>query len=141
MALEFYTYNSTKRVLIPYFDTKVNAGFPSPAQDYSELTIDLNEHLIQHPASTFIVRVNGDSLKDEGIDNNSILVVDRSEPYKKGAIAIVNIDNEFTIKKIERREGKYYLVGANKTFQPILINEDIELFIWGIVTWVLNPKY
>lgn len=141
MALEFYTYNSSKKVLIPYYDVKVNAGFPSPAQDYSELTIDLNEHLIQHPASTFIVRVNGDSLKDEGIDSKSILVVDRSEAYKKGAIAVVNIDNEFTIKKIEKVEGKYYLVGANKAFQPILINEDIELFIWGIVTWVLNPKY
>lgn len=139
--MEFFKYHPKKKVLIPLVETKVNAGFPSPAQDYLEQKLDLNEHLVKHPSSTFIIKVNGDSMTGEGIFDRSLLVVDRSLTYKKNSIVIACVDNEFTVKKIDRIKGKYYLISANKDFEPILVDEDNELLVWGIVTWVLNPKY
>jgi DNA polymerase V len=140
-GLEIFRYEAKKKVLVPYIDSKVNAGFPSPAQDYIEQKLDLNEHLIKHPSSTFIIRVNGTSMIDEGICDKSLLIVDRSLDYKKNTIVVASINGEFTVKKIDRIKGKYFLVGANKDFEPIPVNEETELLIWGIVTWVLNPKY
>jgi DNA polymerase V len=80
-------------------------------------------------------------MKDEGITSKSLLVVDRSLDYKKGSIVIASLNGEFTVKKIENIKNKLYLVSANKEFDPIPINDETELLIWGIVTWVLNPKY
>jgi DNA polymerase V len=139
-SIEIFKYESKKKVLIPFVDSKVNAGFPSPAQDYIEQKLDLNEHLIKHPSSTFIIKVNGSSMIEEGISDKSLLIVDRSLDHKKNSIALVCINGEFTVKKIDRIKGKYFLIGANKDFDPIAINEETELLIWGIITWVLNPK-
>lgn len=139
-SIEIFKYESKKKVLIPFVDSKVNAGFPSPAQDYIEQKLDLNEHLIKHPSSTFIIKVNGSSMIEEGISDKSLLIVDRSLDHKKNSIALVCINGEFTVKKIDRIKGKYFLIGANKDFDPVAINEETELLIWGIITWVLNPK-
>ena len=139
-SIEIFKYESKKKILIPFVDSKVNAGFPSPAQDYIEQKLDLNEHLIKHPSSTFIIKVNGSSMIEEGISDKSLLIVDRSLDHKKNSIALVCINGEFTVKKIDRIKGKYFLIGANKDFDPIAINEETELLIWGIITWVLNPK-
>ena len=139
--LEIYKFDHKKKLLIPFVDTKVNAGFPSPAQDYTEQKLDLNEHLIKHPSSTFIIKVNGSSMTGDGIFDKSLLIVDRSLDYKNNSIVIASINGEFTVKKIEKIKGKYYLVASNKDFEPIPVNEETELLIWGIVTWVLNPKY
>lgn len=139
--IKIYRYDAKKRVLIPYIGSKVNAGFPSPAQDYIEQKLDLNEHLIKHPSSTFYIKVFGNSMIDEGITAKSLLVVDRSLDYKKGCIAIACINDEFTVKKIDKIKGSFFLISANKDYDPIAINEETELLIWGIVTWVLNPKY
>ncbi|NOS85586.1 MAG: translesion error-prone DNA polymerase V autoproteolytic subunit [Ignavibacteria bacterium] len=141
MSLEIYTYNSKKKVLIPFIDLKVNAGFPSPAQDYVEQKLDLNEHLIKHPSSTFIIKAKGESMIGEGIDDKSLLIVDKSLDFKTNSICIASINGDFTIKRIEKIKGKYFLKAANKDFEPIELNEENELLIWGIVTWVLNPKY
>ncbi len=138
--IEIYTYDPKKRVLIPFVNSKVNAGFPSPAMDYLEQKIDLDEILITHPSSTFIIKVNGSSMIDEGICDKSYLIVDKSLNYKKNNIAIININGDLTVKKVEKRGSKFYIVGANKNFAPVEINEETEVMIWGIVTWVLNPK-
>lgn len=139
--IEIYTYEPSKKVLIPFIDSKVNAGFPSPAQDYSEQKLDLNEHLIKHPSSTFFIKVKGESMIDEGINDKSLLIVDKSLDYKPNNICIACINGDFTVKRIEKVKGKFYLKSANNNFAPIEINEETELLIWGIVTWVLNPKY
>lgn len=138
--LEIYSFDAEKKALVPFINSKVNAGFPSPAMDYLEQKIDLNEILIKHPSSTFIIKVNGDSMIDEGICDKSFLVVDKSLDYKKNNIAIININGDLTVKKIEKQKNKFYIIGANKKFAPIEINEETEVMIWGIVTWVLNPK-
>ncbi|MEO8512777.1 MAG: translesion error-prone DNA polymerase V autoproteolytic subunit [Ignavibacteria bacterium] len=139
--IEIYTYDPKKRVLIPFIESKVNAGFPSPAQDYVEQKLDLNEHLIKHPSSTFIIKVKGESMTGEGIDDKSLLIVDKSLDFKTNCICIASINGDFTVKRINKIKGKYYLISANKDFEPIELNEENELLIWGIVTWVLNPKY
>lgn len=141
MSIEIFKYEPQKKVLIPFLDARVNAGFPSPAQDYIDQKLDLNEHLIKHPSSTFVIKVNGSSMIEEGICDKSLLVVDRSLDYKNNCIVIACINGEFTLKKIDRIKGKYHLISANTNFEPIEINEENELLIWGIVTWVLNPKY
>ena len=139
--IEIYTYEPSKKVLIPFIDSKVNAGFPSPAQDYTEQKLDLNERLIKHPSSTFFIKVKGESMIDEGINDKSLLIVDKSLDFKPNCICIACINGDFTVKRIEKIKGKLYLKSANKNFAPIEINEETELLIWGIVTWVLNPKY
>ncbi len=141
LKLKIYKYDSGKKLLVPFIEGKIPAGFPSPAQDYQEDKIDLNEQLIKHPASTFIIKVIGDSMIEEGICNKSFLIVDRSLEYKKNSIAVVNINGDYTVKKIEKKNNKFFLAGANKNFAPIELNEETELLIFGIVTWVLNPKY
>jgi len=141
MAIQIFKYEAKKKLLIPFVDAKVKAGFPSPAQDYIEQKLDLNEHLIKHPSSTFIIKTDGDSMIEEGINNKCLLIVDRSLDYKKDCIVIASINGEFTVKRIGRIKGKDYLISANKDFAPIEINDETEVLIWGIVTWVLNPKY
>ncbi|MBL8015936.1 MAG: translesion error-prone DNA polymerase V autoproteolytic subunit [Ignavibacteria bacterium] len=141
LKLKIYRYDSGKKVLVPFIEGKIPAGFPSPAQDYQEDKIDLNEQLIKHPSSTFIIKVIGDSMIEEGICNKSFLIVDRSLEYKKNSIAVVNINGDYTVKKIEKKNNKFFLTGANKNFAPIELNEETEILIFGIVTWVLNPKY
>src|SRR5205085_6619185 len=114
MVLELFKYDSKKKVLIPFVDTKVKAGFPSPAQDYIEQKLDLNEHLIKHPSSTFVIKTDGDSMRDEGINNKCLLLVDRSLDYKNNCIVIACMNGEFTVKKIGKIKGKDYLISANK---------------------------
>lgn len=120
---------------------QVAAGFPSPADDYlkAETPLDLNEHLIKHPAATFFVRVRGDSMTGCGIFPDDILIVDRSlEPaHRKVVIAVVN--GELTVKRLHQAGGKVMLMPENAGYQPIVIEDEMELEIWGVVTCVIHP--
>lgn len=122
---------------LPLFVSKVSAGFPSPAQDYVEQTLDLNELCIKRPAATFFVRVEGESMIEAGIFHNDILVVDRSVKPVHGDIVVAQVDGEFTVKELCLRPT-LMLVPRNSAFQPIYLASDNELQIFGVVTNVIR---
>ncbi len=126
-----------RHLAIPLFSDRISAGFPSPAQDYIEQALDLNELCIKHPAATFFVRVEGDSMVDAGISPNDILVVDRSITAEHGDIVIAGIHGELTVKLLELRPFAR-LVPCNKAYQPIKIPDGCELDIFGVVTSVVR---
>ena len=129
--------NSTT-IKCPIYMSTVEAGFPSPADDYIEGSLDLNRHLIKHPAATFFVRVSGDSMINAGIHPEDILIVDRSlEPADK-KIVIAVVDGELTVKRLRYRGDHVFLEPENDDYQPISITEDKALEIWGIVTNVIH---
>ena len=116
----------------------VSAGFPSPAEDYIEGRLDLNRHLIKHPAATFFVRVAGDSMIGAGIHPGDILVVDRAIEPQDSNVVIAVIDGELTVKRISQRGGKLFLVPDNLAYQPLEIQEEMEFEVWGVVTSVIH---
>jgi DNA polymerase V len=118
----------------PLFLSRVPAGFPSPAEDYVEGSLDLNEHLIQHKEATFFVRVRGDSMTGAGIRNGDLLVVDRAREAGDGDIVIAVVDGELTVKRLCRRGGHLRLLPENPCFQPIEFKDGQELVVWGVVT-------
>lgn len=124
-------------VKLPLYMSKVAAGFPSPAQDYVEQTLDLNELCIKRPAATFFVRVEGDSMIEAGILSNDILIVDRSVRPAHGDIVVAQVNNEFTVKELQLKP-KLMLVPRNSAFSPIELADEAELQIFGVVTNVLR---
>ncbi|HBE79081.1 MAG TPA: peptidase S24 [Firmicutes bacterium] len=126
---------------LPYTGQQISAGFPSPAEDYLEPALDLNQELIKNPSSTFYGRVKGFSMKDAGVDNEDLLVIDKSLPYRNDALAVCFIDGEFTLKKIIREHNRLILMPANPDYQPIIVKEDAEFMIWGIVTYIIKKAY
>lgn len=124
---------------LPLFAARVQAGFPSPADDHLERSIDLNEELIQHPAATFFVRVKGESMHDAGIQSGDILVVDRSLAPTDRKIVVAMIDGEFTVKRFRNQEGRIFLEAANDQFRKIEVSGDQELVVWGVVSFVIHP--
>lgn len=116
----------------------VQAGFPSPAADFIDVSIDLNKHLIKHPSATFYARAKGNSMKDAGIFDGDLLIVDKSIDPTDGKIAICYIDGEFTVKRIKKENDNVWLVPANDNYQSIQIREGNNLTIWGIVTHVIK---
>lgn len=117
---------------------RVNAGFPSPAQDYTEPPLDLNQLLVQHPAATFFVRVDGDSMRDAGIFPGDILVVDKSLPAADGHIIIAVLEGNFTVKRFQTRDGCCRLLPDNPRYRPIEITPEMDFEVWGVVTYVLH---
>jgi len=124
---------------LPVFLERVPAGFPSPAGDYMEGKLDLNQHLVKHPAATFFVRVTGDSMIEKGIHSGDLLIVDKSLDPQDGSIVIVVLDGEHTVKQLEKRKGKLRLLPANKNYEPLEVSEPQSLEIWGVVTNVIHP--
>jgi len=136
--IDFYKAEDSFHIELPYVDEGIAAGFPSPAQDYMELSLDLNKTLIKHPSATFYGRVKGDSMVDAGIENGDILVIDRSIDYQNGLTAVCFIDGEFTVKKLKIEKNKIWLIPANDAYKPIEVSEENEFMIWGIVTFVIK---
>lgn len=119
---------------IPLVAEKVSAGFPSPAQDYIDKKVDLNEHLIRNPNATFLVRVASLSMRDAGINIDDILIVDRSLDAKHNDIVIALIDNDFTLKRLKIKQGICWLKAENPDFDDIHLTEFQDSMIWGVVT-------
>lgn len=118
----------------PLLSFPVSAGFPSPADDYIEGRIDLNEHLIEHPAATFFVRVSGDSMTGAGIQDGDVLIVDRAAECVNNCIVVARIHDEFTLKRFRKEGHRVLLVPENDRYPPIEIAEDSDFEIWGRVT-------
>ena len=123
---------------IPFVFSSVSAGFPSPAQDYIEESIDISEKLIRNPSSTFLVRAHGNSMKDSNIQNGDILVVDKSLEVRNNDIVIAYIDGEFTVKRFFKSKNHITLYPANNDYKPIHINSTTDFLVWGVVTYVLH---
>lgn len=123
---------------LPAFSSSVQAGFPSPADDYVERQLDLNELMVQHPAATFFVRVEGESMRDAGIHTGDILVVDRSVEASSGKIVVAVVNGEFTVKRFTTDASGAYLVPENPEFPKLKLDEDSEFQIWGVVMYVIH---
>ena len=123
---------------IPLFESRVQAGFPSPADDFSEGMLDLNSHLIKNKAATFFVRVTGDSMTGVGIFPGDILVVDRSLPQSEGKIVIAVLNGEMTVKRLKQKGDTVLLCSENDKYPPISVSQEEDLTIWGVVTNVIH---
>ena len=132
-TLEFYIPDYSTEMQLPLFDTGISAGFPSPADDFIELSIDLNKHLIKHKDTTFFAKVKGHSMKNVGIFDGDLLVIDKSLEAQDGRIAICQIDGEFTIKRIKKEENVIWLIAENEDYKPIKVTPENDFVIWGIV--------
>ena len=130
------------KLVVPYYLNKAGAGFPSPATDYIEEDIDLNVHLIKNVPATFIIRVQGKSMANIGINDGDLLVVDKSLNPKNFSTVIANVHDELVVKSFVKHEGKKFLTSGSKEFEDrILINEEEDVFIWGVVTYVIHSTY
>jgi DNA polymerase V len=132
-TLEFYFPDHGTKMKLPFLDVGISAGFPSPADDFIELSIDLNKHLIKHKDTTFFAKVKGHSMKNAGIYDGDLLIIDKSLEPQDGKIAICQIDGEFTVKRIKIEENLIWLVAENENYKPIKVTPENELMIWGIV--------
>ncbi|BAK76485.1 peptidase S24 and S26 domain protein [Pseudogulbenkiania sp. NH8B] len=119
---------------LPVYGSRVPAGFPSPADDYLETALDLNQYLIEDAAATFMVRVSGDSMLGAGISDGDVLVVDRSIPPAHGQIVLAAVDGEFTVKRLHKRSDRVALLPENPAYPPIELHNGQELQVWGVVT-------
>ena len=124
---------------LPLFASPASCGFPSPAQDYVEATLDLNQLCIARPAATYFVRASGDSMKDAGILDGDLLVVDRSITARHGDTVIACVDGEFTVKKLQLTPN-VALLPANTHYQPIVFQAEQSLEIFGVVTFVIHKQ-
>ncbi|MFB6230384.1 MAG: LexA family protein [Salinibacter sp.] len=123
---------------LAFYLSWVPAGFPSPADDYVEQTLDLNEHLIRREASTFFVRVAGHSMTGAGIHDGDILVVDRAEEPTDGAVVVAALDGELTVKRYRVHEEQPYLVPESDDHTPLPIQPGQDLVVWGVVQHVIH---
>ncbi|QKJ87402.1 translesion error-prone DNA polymerase V autoproteolytic subunit [Paramixta manurensis] len=124
---------------LPLYIERVSCGFPSPAQDYVEQRLDLNELLVQRPSATYFVRVSGDSMIDAGISDGDMLVVDSSLTAEHGSIVVASVEGEFTVKKLQLRPA-VQLIPMNPNYSPIVIGSEDNLEIFGVVTFTIKAN-
>lgn len=135
---EIYKTRFEKKIKLPLYEFPVSAGFPSPADDYVDKHIDLNEYIIKHPAATFFVRVKGNSMQDSGISDGDLIVVDRALVPNNNTIVVAFLDGEFTLKRVRVKERELYLVPENSSYEPIKVTEDMDFQVWGVVTYCIK---
>ena len=127
---------------VPFYLHKAGAGFPSPATDYIEEDVDLNIHLIKNVPATFIIRVQGKSMMEVGIYDGDLLVVDKSLKPKNFSTVVANVHDELVVKNFVKEKDEQFLTsGSKKIEDKIVINNDSEIFIWGVVTYVIHSVY
>ncbi|HOJ77080.1 MAG TPA: translesion error-prone DNA polymerase V autoproteolytic subunit [Bacillota bacterium] len=141
MMLEFFAVDTLLKLELQYTGQQITAGFPSPAEDYLETKLDLNNYLVKNPSATFYGRVKGFSMKDAGVDDGDLLIIDKSLGYRNGALAVCFINGEFTLKKINTDHGRLLLMPANEAYQPIEVKAEDDFMVWGIVTHIIKKVY
>ena len=137
-CFDFYSVDKTAFEKIPLFEESVSAGFPSPADDYMDMDLDLHDHLVQNPSSTFCVKAIGESMKDAGIQSGDVMIVDRSLEPENRSIVLAVIDGDFTVKRVHVNDSELYLIPDNDAFTPIKIKEEMDFQIWGVVTFIIH---
>lgn len=136
--IQFFIPDLENQLELPYISSGIKAGFPSPAADFDESKISLDNVLVKNKEATFYAKARGNSMNGAGIDDGDILVIDRSLEPKNNKIAVCFIDGEFTVKRIKLENEEVYLMPENSNYKPIKISEENELIIWGIVTYVIK---
>jgi len=136
--LVFYSTDGNLLTEIPFYKESVPAGFPSPAEDFMDLDLNLQEYLIQHPSATFCVRAVGDSMIKAGIHSGDVMVVDRALEPKNNNVVLAVLDGEFTVKRIQKKKDQLFLVPENDDFSSILVTEEMDFHVWGVVTHVIH---
>jgi DNA polymerase V len=136
--MKIYKPTHDTKMTIPLYTSKVRAGFPSPAEEYIEAKLDLNVHLIPHPNSTYIVKIEGDSMTGAGIYSGDMAIVDRSLEPKNQDIVIAVVDQEITIKRLVKTKQGITLCAENPNFEPISFSNEQELTIWGVVVHTIR---
>ncbi len=130
------------KLTVPFYLHKAGAGFPSPATDYIEEDVDLNVHLIKNVPATFIIRVQGKSMMDVGIYDGDLLVVDKSLKPKNFSTVIANVHDELVVKSfVKERDEQFLTSGSKKIEDKIIINSESDVFVWGVVTYVIHSVY
>ena len=130
------------KLTVPFYLHKAGAGFPSPATDYIEEDVDLNVHLIKNVPATFVIRVQGKSMADVGIYDGDLLVVDKSLKPKNFSTVIANVHDELVVKSfVKERDEQFLTSGSKKIEDKIIINSDSDVFVWGVVTYVIHSTY
>ena len=137
-SLSFFLPDFENNIELPFIASGIKAGFPSPAADFDESKISLDNVLVKNREATFYAKASGSSMIGAGIDDGDILVIDRSLEPQNNKVAVCFIDGEFTIKRIQAEKDCVYLMPENKAFQPIKVTDENELIIWGIVTYVIK---
>ncbi|MBP7735265.1 MAG: translesion error-prone DNA polymerase V autoproteolytic subunit [Spirochaetes bacterium] len=122
----------------PLFVARIPAGFPSPADDYVDKGLDLNEFLVRHPAATFFVRVSGDSMTGAGINSGDVLVVDRAESVRDRNIVIAALNGELTVKRFVREDGRVWLLSENQNYPSLEVTGEMDFEVWGVVVHVIR---
>ncbi len=136
---ELCFYSTNEKVLdIPFYQFNVPAGFPSPAENFMDLDLNLQDYLVQNPSATFCVRVTGDSMQNAGILSGDVMVVDRSLEPKNNTIVLAVLDGEFTVKRIQKKGEELFLKPENKDFKPIKVTEEMNFQVWGVVTHIIH---
>ncbi len=133
ITLTFLPPSFQLKLALPLASFGVSAGFPSPADDYLEGFLDLNEYIIRHPAATFYVRASGDSMRGAGIFDGDLLIVDRAAACTDGSIVVARLGDEFTLKRILKKGNRVFLRPENEAYAPIEVTEDSDCEIWGRV--------
>lgn len=138
LQLRIIRSDTTSELSVPLAASPISAGFPSPAEDFLEPSLDLNRMLVRNPASTFFARVSGESMRDAGIHDGDLLVVDKSiEPYD-GCVAVCFLDGEFTLKRVKCDGQRVVLLPANERYRPIEIGPEEDFAVWGVVTYSIQ---
>ncbi|MFD2246656.1 LexA family protein [Pontibacter ruber] len=137
-VLEQLDFEVLDSITLPLFGSYVSAGFPSPADDYLEDRINLQEYLVQNPTSTYMMRVRGNSMQDANIHDGDVLVIDKSLKPADGLPVVCFLDGEFTVKTFRKINNKAYLYPANPAYKPIEITEEMDMRVWGVVVWILH---
>ena len=127
-----------KKIKIPLLSSLISAGFPSPADDYTEENIDLNDILITNPSSTFFLRVKGDSMINSGIQDEDLIIVDKSLIAKPGNIVIAILDGDFTVKTLAKKNNTFYLKAENNNYPDFNFSNYSDVQIWGVVIYVIH---
>ena len=135
---EIYKAHKGPTLTLDLYSNPVSAGFPSPAEDHLDSSLDLNEYLIKHPSATFYIYAKGHSMNGIGIYDGDVMIVDRALEAKSKDIIIAVINGEFTVKRIYIKNNSIYLVPENKTFKSILVEDDMDFQIWGVVTHTIH---
>lgn len=139
--IEIYSGDFSGELRLKYADSGIFCGFPSPAQDYLDRTLNFNEDIIKHPAATFYAKAMGDSMVEAGIEEGDILVIDKALEARNGDIVVAHINQEFTVKYLdtsEQEKGIVRLLPGNPRYKPIVLSEGDELNIWGVVSNVIK---
>ena len=137
-GLSIFKPNDQKRKMLYLAQEGVSAGFPSPADDFKELRISIDQEVVKNEEATFYARVSGQSMQGAGLDDGDLLVIDRSQEPENNAIAVCFIDGEFTVKRLKVEKDCIYLMPENPKYHPIKVTADNQLQIWGVVTYVVK---